>query len=102
MSEIIKQSSAEETEKEIAKVTYKKRRRRLGDRSDGRKLRTLQPMNRLMPYIMKNRSDAQNTFADKIEVSKADALCRQKVLEGKTNFSFLHVLLERTLGCSTS
>lgn len=75
------------------RLTYKKRRRRLGDRSDGRKLRTLQPMNRLMPYIMKQRSDAQNTFADKIEASKADLLCRQKILEGKTNFSFLHVLL---------
>ena len=77
----------------VKPLEYKKRRRRLGDRSDGRKLRTLQPMNRLMPYIMKNRSDAQNTFADKIEVSKADRLCRQKVLEGKTNFSFLHILL---------
>ncbi len=80
-------------ESEVKPLEYKKRRRRLGDRSDGRKLRTLQPMNRLMPYIMKNRSDAQNTFADKIEVSKADLLCRQKVLEGKTNFSFLHILL---------
>lgn len=75
------------------RLQYKKRRRRLGDRKDGRKLRTLQPMNRLMPYIMKKRSDAQNTFADKIEVSKADVLCRKKVLEGKTNFSFLHILL---------
>ena len=64
-------------ESEVKPLEYKKRRRRLGDRSDGRKLRTLQPMNRLMPYIMKNRSDAQNTFADKIEVSKADRLCRQ-------------------------
>ena len=80
-------------ESEVKPLEYKKRRRCLGDRSDGRKLRTLQPMNRLMPYIMKNRSDAQNTFADKIEVSKADLLCRQKVLEGKTNFSFLHILL---------
>lgn len=75
------------------RLEYKKRRFRLGDRKDGRKLRTLQPMNRLMPYIMKKRSDAQNTFADKIEVSKADVLCRKKVLEGKTNFSFLHILL---------
>lgn len=74
-------------------LQYRKRRFRLGDRKDGRKLRTLQPMNRLMPYIMKKRSDAQNTFADKIEVSKADLLCRKKVLEGKTNFSFLHILL---------
>ena len=84
------QASQAQTEN---RLQYKKRRRRLGDRKDGRKLRTLQPMNRLMPYIMKKRSDAQNTFADKIEVSKADILCRKKVLEGKTNFSFLHILL---------
>lgn len=84
------QASEAQTEN---RLQYKKRRRRLGDRKDGRKLRTLQPMNRLMPYIMKKRSDAQNTFADKIEVSKADVLCRKKVLEGKTNFSFLHILL---------
>ena len=83
------------------RLQYKKRRFRLGDRSDGRKLRTIQPMNRLMPYIMKKRSDAQNTFADKIEVSKADALCRKKVLEGKTNFSFLHVLLAAYLRAIT-
>ena len=84
------QASEHQTEN---RLEYKKRRRRLCDRKDGRKLRTLQPMNRLMPYIMKKRSDAQNTFADKIEVSKADVLCRKKVLEGKTNFSFLHILL---------
>jgi hypothetical protein len=83
------------------RLQYKKRRFRLGDRKDGRKLRTLQPMNRLMPYIMKKRSDAQNTFADKIEVSKADALCRKKVLEGKTNFSFLHILLAAYLRAIT-
>ncbi len=88
-----KNENATLQESEVKPLEYKKRRRRLGDRSDGRKLRTLQPMNRLMPYIMKDRSDAQNTFADKIEVSKADRLCRQKVLEGKTNFSFLHILL---------
>jgi hypothetical protein len=88
-----KKDNVDVQEEVVTSLNYKKRRRRLGDRSDGRKLRTLQPMNRLMPYIMKNRSDAQNTFADKIEVSKADLLCRQKVLEGKTNFSFLHVLL---------
>jgi len=90
MSKKDKSVTLESSEK---RLQYKKRRFKLGDRKDGRKLRTLQPMNRLMPYIMKKRSDAQNTFADKIEVSKADVLCRKKVLEGKTNFSFLHVLL---------
>lgn len=91
-------ASEVDTEK---RLQYKKRRKRLGDRKDGRKLRTLQPMNRLMPYIMKKRSDAQNTFADKIEVSKADVLCRKKVLEGKTNFSFLHILLAAYLRAIT-
>ena len=47
MSEIKKQPSTEIVENDNSKVAYKKRRRRLGDRSDGRKLRTLQPMNRL-------------------------------------------------------
>ena len=71
----------------------KKRRRRFGDRNDGRKLRTIPPMNKLMPYIMAKRSDAQNTFADSIEVTKTDAFCRARVKEGMTNFGFLHVLL---------
>lgn len=89
------------TQQNESRLQYKPRRRRWGDRNDGRKLRTLQPMNRLMPYIMKKRSDAQNTFADKIEVSKADILCRKKVLEGKTNFSFLHILLAAYLRAIT-
>ena len=70
-----------------------KRRRRLGDRSDGRKLRTIDPMHRLMPYIMKRRSDAQNTDADSFEITAVDAFCRARVKEGMTNFGFLHVLL---------
>ncbi len=95
MSNEIKETAQVQTEQAQAtqRLVYKKRKFRLGDRCDGRKLRTIQPMNRLMPYIMKKRSDSQNTFADKIEISKADLLCKQKVLEGKTNFSFLHVLL---------
>ncbi len=93
MSKAKKEIASVTSETTVGRLKYRKRRWRLGDRKDGRKLRTLQPMNRLMPYIMKKRSDAQNTFADKIEISKADQLCRQKVLEGKTNFSFLHVLL---------
>lgn len=71
----------------------KKRRRRFGDRNDGRKLRTVAPMHRVMPYIMAKRSDAQNTFADSFEISKTDAFCRARVKEGLTNFGFLHVLL---------
>ncbi len=75
------------------KVKTKKRRRRFGDRADGRKLRTIYPMHRIMPYIMRKRSDAQNMFSESFDVSKVDAFCRKKVKEGYTNFGFLHVLL---------
>ena len=35
-----------------------KRRRRFGDRKDGYKLRSIPPMNKVSPYIMKKRSDS--------------------------------------------
>lgn len=74
-------------------LAYRKRKRRLGDRREGRKLRTIQPVLRLMPYIMTKRSDALNTFYDRLEISRVDDLCRRKVREGKIHFSALHVLL---------
>ena len=71
----------------------KKRKWRFGDRSDGYKLRTINPMNKFMPYIMPMRCDACNTYADMFDVTKTDRFCREKVKEGKTNFSFLHILI---------
>ena len=71
----------------------KNRKRRFGDRKDGRRLRTLPPMQRVMPYIMKRRSDAQNTFADNLDITEADKMVRVKVKEGMTNFSLLHIIL---------
>ena len=93
-------SSEESTEKKVKttkekakKAKTKKRRRRLGDRAEGRKLRTLIPMHRLMPYIMPTRNDAMNMFAESFDVSRVDTFCRKKVKEGYTNFGFLHVML---------
>lgn len=87
--------SKKDKKKEIegAEKKPKRRRRRLGDRSDGRKLRTMDPMHRIMPYIMKRRSDAQNTYADSFDITAVDPFCRARVKEGMTNFGFLHVLL---------
>ncbi len=71
----------------------KKRRWRWGDRSDGYKLRTINPMNKFMPYIMPQRCDACNTYSDMIDVTKTDKFCREKVKQGMTNFGFLHIML---------
>ncbi len=79
--------------KKKAQVTPKKRRRRLCDRSDGRRLRNIPAMLRFMPYIMPKRSDAQNTYADSFDATLIDQYCRARVREGMTNFSFLHVML---------
>ena len=76
-----------------AKGTPKKRRRRLCDRSDGRRLRNITPMTMIMPYIMPQRCDAQNTYADSFDATLIDEYCRARVREGMTNFSFLHVML---------
>lgn len=83
--------TAEKTESK--KNKKKKRRRRFGDRKDGRKLRSLDPMFRIMPYIMAKRSDAQNTYADSFDITKAERFCREKVKAGYTNFGLLHVFL---------
>lgn len=87
------QNETAATPAEEIPLAYRKRKRRLGDRKDGRKLRTLEPMQVMMPYIMPKRSDALNTFYDRLEISKADEICRRKTREGKTNFSILHILL---------
>lgn len=72
---------------------YAKRKRRYGDRRDGRKLRTLPPMNYLEPYLMKVRSDAQNHFEDVIDITNIERYLDQKHREGYTNMTLLHVIL---------
>ena len=81
----------EESAKAVNILKHKKRR--WGDRSDGYKLRTINAMNKFMPYIMAKRSDGCNTYADSFDISKTEAYCRAKVKEGKKNFTILHVIL---------
>ena len=49
-----------------------KMKRRFGDRKDGRKLKSLDPLETLSPYIMVSRDDAQTFMADKFETTEAD------------------------------
>lgn len=68
-------------------------KKKIGDRRDGRWLRTLHAMNRLMPFVMRERSDSCNTYADEFDVTETDAFCKEMIRSGHTNFSFLHVML---------
>lgn len=66
---------------------------RWGDRIDGRRVRSLDPMSQMIPYIMVSRNTAVNTFADSFEISQVDQYVRQKREEGLTSFGITHVLL---------
>ena len=73
--------------------SYKKRRRRFGDRPDGRRLRTLPPISRVSPYIMKTRNTSSNFIADTIEITNMERYIRRKRQEGYRNFGAMHVFL---------
>jgi len=64
-----------------------------GDRTDGRRIRSLPPMSQISPYIMVTRNTSTNFFEDSLEISHIDRYIRQKRREGLTNFGITHVLL---------
>ena len=74
-------------------MSNNKRKRRFGDRKEGRKLRTLDPIIRAMPYIMPRRSDSQNFFTEKLDITEAERFCREQTKNGLVNFSLLHVII---------
>ena len=72
---------------------YKVRKRRLGDRKDGRKLRFLTAMHYVEPFIMKDRNDAHNLFEDVIDITNAESYLAEKHKAGYTDLSLLHIIL---------
>jgi hypothetical protein len=67
--------------------------KRFGDRSDGRRIRTLEPLYGLIPYIMRVRSDSQNFYEDRIDIGHTENYLRRKRKDMEINLSFLHVLV---------
>ena len=72
---------------------YKPRKKRLGDRREGRRVRTLPPMSYVSPFIMKERNDSQNQFEDVIDITNIEKYLDEKKKEGYTDLTLLHVLL---------
>ncbi len=64
-----------------------------GDRIDGRRIRTLPPMNQVTPYVMWTRNASQNFFEESFEISNIERYIRQKRREGLSSFGLMHVLL---------
>lgn len=64
-----------------------------GDRSDGRRIRTLPPMNQVSPYIMDDRIGSMNFFEQAFEITAIDRYIREKRKQGMTSFGIMHVFL---------
>lgn len=72
---------------------YKPRKRRFGDRKEGRRLRTISPMNVIVPYLMRTRNDSMNMFEDAIDITNVERYLDQKHEEGYNDMALLHVIL---------
>ena len=70
-----------------------RRKRRFGDRRDGRRLRTLPSYNALTPFIMKTKNDATNLMSESIEISEAERYLRLKRHEGYPGLGLLHIFI---------
>ncbi|MBO4983129.1 MAG: hypothetical protein J6D23_03640 [Clostridia bacterium] len=58
-----------------------------------RRVRSISPMARIVPYIMENRIGSQNFIFDKIYLSKIDKYIKQKQEQGLKSFNLMHVII---------
>jgi len=77
----------------LASMDNSKRKRRLGDRYDGRRLRSLNAFYQITPYIMRHRVDAQDYFEDKIDIARTEEWLRAQRAAGQNDLGYLHVFI---------
>ena len=70
-----------------------------GDRCDGRRLRSLDPVQIVANYIMPNRVPASNSIRETLDITQIEAYIRQKRKEGLTGFGLTHVILAAYVRC---
>lgn len=67
-----------------------------GKRPDGRKLKTLAPMEKIIPYIMKERHDSMNMYEDAFDCAPLDAYIKEKREQG-IKITYMHILIAATV-----
>lgn len=97
-TENIKAPSENDTAAPLTKEEKKAKKQRekylkQKEKKEGRRIRSLDPINQLMPFLMKERNDACNFFESEFDIQKADEYISQKRKEGLKSFSMMHVLM---------
>lgn len=70
--------------------SYKKRS---GDRTDGRRIRSINGFSNFIPYVMIDRNDALNYYAESFEISEADRWLREQRTSGYKGMGMLHLFI---------
>ena len=63
-----------------------------GKRPDGRAIQNLEPMQQIMPYIMKTRCDSMNMYEDTFACKPMDDYIKAKAAEG-IKLSYMHIII---------
>lgn len=69
---------------------------RWGDRYDGWRVRKVDPVFRVIPYILRTRMDAQNFFEEKVPIDHIEAFIK-KHKEDIPDLSIMHVIMAATV-----
>ena len=69
------------------------RKRRFGDRRDGRRIRKLDAFNAITPFLMKEKSEASNYFSEDLEITAIEHFLRNKRVNGYPGMGMLHVFI---------
>ncbi len=61
-------------------------------RADGRVIKNIEPISKIMPYIMKKRNDSMNMYEDSFECEPMDAYIKQKAEQG-IHLGYMHIFM---------
>lgn len=94
MSDLAYKEEPEQNSVEEIKISEKKPyKRRWGDRIDGRRLRSLDPITNVIPFIMKARNDSQNLIKDYVDIENINKFVHKMRREGYDDFGAMHVFI---------
>ena len=68
------------------------RKRRFGDRKDGFRVRNIEPMNRIEPFVMPEKSDAWVLFEDTMDITHVQEFVREHRRSDMPDLTLYHVL----------
>ncbi len=63
-----------------------------GKRPDGRVVKSVEPLQMIMPYIMKTRTDSMNMYEDTFSCAAMDAYIKEKEAQG-IKLGYMHILI---------